>query len=405
MTLFWLSTVVLVAAGAVLLALPLFKEKNFDDAARRDELNKALYKDRLQELDVEAEEGIVANTDEVVADLKQSLLDDIPQGQSSTSAKEFSPVAVFVPSLLLFIAICYGTYSTFGALDKVEQWQDSVAKLPQLTQKLMSPSDERPLSDDEMDQLTLGLRTQLQKSPDDANGWLLLGRIAMANQDGGTASGAMKKAYNLDKDNPDVRLSYAQSILMSAEEAERAQARSLLIGLLQDGYVDLKIYSLLAFDAYQGSDFEAAIRYWQMMQKMIGPEDSRYAMLARSISNAEKQLGKTVSSVSVPVTISLGEGMVASSQGVLIVSVHDGAGSPIPIAAARYPVGTLPRTVVLDDGNVMMDGQSLSQLESIKVRARIDADGNVASKQGDFYGESAVVKLGEAVEIVIDKQY
>jgi hypothetical protein len=192
---------------------------------------------------------------------------------------------------------------------------------------------------------------------------------------------------------------------MSAEEAERAQARSLLIGLLQDGYVDLKIYSLLAFDAYQGSDFEAAIRYWQMMQKMIGPEDSRYAMLQRSISNAEKQLGKTVSSVSVPVTISLGEGITAQSEGVLIVSVHDGAGSPIPVAAARYPVGSLPRTVVLDDGNVMMDGQSLSQLESIKVRARIDVDGNVASKQGDLYGESRVVKLGEAVEIVIDKQY
>ena len=44
----------------------------------RDELNKAFYKDRLVELEVEAEEGLVDNQQELIDDLKQSLLDDVP---------------------------------------------------------------------------------------------------------------------------------------------------------------------------------------------------------------------------------------------------------------------------------------------------------------------------------------
>ncbi|WP_375750847.1 c-type cytochrome biogenesis protein CcmI [Vibrio sp. HN007] len=407
MTLFWLSTAAIVVACAVMLSLPLFKTKGFDDDERRDELNKAFFKDRLSELEEEAAEGIASDSSELVDDLKQSLLDDIPQGAGAVRQAEtdFKPMHVFIPSLLLLVAVSYGMYASFGSMDKVTDWQDTLSELPKLTQKLMSPNNDESLTDAEMDALTLGLRTQLHKTPDDANGWLLLGRIALANQDGETATGAFEKAYKLDSENPDIRLGYAQSKMMSQNEQERTMARSMLIGLLQDSYVDLRIYSLLAFDAYQNNQYESAIRYWRTMQKMIGPEDSRYSMLDRSIENAERQLGKSVSTTSVPVSIKLGQGIQVGSQGVLIVSVHDGAGSPIPIAAARYPAGSFPRTVVLDDGNVMMDGQSMSSLETIIVRARIDADGNVASKDGDWYGESAVTKLGEQVEITIDKQY
>jgi hypothetical protein len=68
-------------------------------------------------------------------------------------------------------------------------------------------------------------------------------------------------------------------------------------------------------------------------------------------------------------------------------------------------VGSLPRTVVLDDGNSMMAERKLSSLESLMVRARIDSDGNVATRDGDWFGESEAVKIGEPVEVVIDKQY
>jgi hypothetical protein len=108
---------------------------------------------------------------------------------------------------------------------------------------------------------------------------------------------------------------------------------------------------------------------------------------------------------SVAVTLELSGDVNVDPKSVLVVSVHRADGSRMPIAAARYPLGSFPRTVVLDDGNSMIQGQNLSSLETLMVRARLDTDGNVSTRDGDWYGESEVVELGAPVTININKQY
>ncbi|KLN63026.1 c-type cytochrome biogenesis protein CcmI [Vibrio sp. VPAP30] len=405
MTLFWIASVILVAVSVLLIALPFIKKKSNIDEELRDELNKAFYKDRLEELEEETDEGLVENQQELIEDLKQSLLDDIPHEEQQKQESRISALAVIVPSTLLVIGLSYGLYFKFGASEDVQKWHEVSANLPALSKKLMSPEG-AALSEDEMQDLTLALRTRLHYQPDDSTGWLLLGRIALANRDVGTAVGAMKKAYNLESDNPDVMLGYAQALMLSQDDSDQDKARRLLGQLVQQDYVDLRVFSLLAFDAYERKDYPAAVRYWSIMQQMIGPKDSRYEMLSRSIENAQKQMGQKVGTgKSVSVSISLADDINADPNSSLIVSVHTADGSPMPVAAARYPLGTFPRTVVLDDGNSMLEDRKLSSLESLMVRVRIDSDGNVATKQGDWFGESEAVRMGEPVEVIIDSQY
>lgn len=404
MTLFWVSTVVLTLMSCVLVALPLLKRKANNDEALRDELNKAFYKDRLTELEEEAAEGLVQDQQELIADLKQSLLDDIPT-REKVQQTNMSAMAVLIPSVILVVVISYGMYFKFGAADKVQHWQEVTSNLPELSKKLMSP-DGSVLTDDEMSDLTLALRTRLHYQPKDSTGWLLLGRIALANRDAETAIDAMNRAYRLEPKNEDVQLGYAQALMLSQDEADQNEARLLLSRLIQNDYVDLRVFSLLAFDAFERQDYPGAVKYWSIMQQMIGPEDSRYEMLSRSIESATKKMGGNMSAgKSVAVTIDLAGLVEVDPNSVLIVSVHKADGSPMPVAAARYPLGSFPRTVVLDDGNSMMQGNNLSSLENLMVRARIDSDGNVATRDGDWYGESQVVKLGEPVSINIEKQY
>jgi len=399
------SSVILIAIAIVMIALPFIKKKTNNDAELRDELNKAFYKDRLEELEEETDEGLVDNQQDLIDDLKQSLLDDIPADNNKQQESNTSALAVIVPSALLVIGLSYGLYFKFGASDDVTQWQQVSANLPALSKKLMSPEG-AALSDDEMADLTLALRTRLHYQPDDSTGWLLLGRIALANRDIDTAIGSMKKAYNLEPENTDVMLGYAQALMLSQDDVDQDKARKILGKLVQQDYVDLRVFSLLAFDAFERKDFPAAVRYWSIMQQMIGPEDSRYEMLSRSIENAQKQMGQQVGTgKSVAVSISLGEQVNADPNSSLIVSVHTADGSPMPVAAARYPLGTFPRTVVLDDGNSMLQDRKLSSLDSLMVRVRIDSDGNVATKQGDWFGESEAVKMGEPVEVMINNQY
>ncbi|MBY7899461.1 c-type cytochrome biogenesis protein CcmI [Vibrio fluvialis] len=407
MTLFWISTLILVAIACVFIAIPLIQKKANNDTLLRDELNKAFYKDRLNELQEETAEGLVDNQQDLIADLKQSLLDDIPADKQAAQQSQVSTLAVLVPSVLLVVLLSYAMYAKFGNYDKVEHWQQVSADLPLLTRKLMAPQGQGvELTDQEMEDLTLSLRTRLYYQPEDSTGWLLLGRIAMANRDMQTAIGAMKHAYALEPQDGDIQLGYAQALMLSDDEMDQTQARSILQRLAKRDYVDLRVYSLLAFDAFERADYPSAIQYWGLMQKMIGPNDSRYEMLTRSIDSAKRKMGEgVVEGKSVSVTISLADNVVLPQNAVLIVSVHSADGAPMPIAAARYPLSSFPRTVVLDDNNSMMQGRKLSDLSTLMVRVRIDTDGNVSTKDGDWFGESQPVNLGEPVEVVINKQY
>ncbi|MCK6262693.1 c-type cytochrome biogenesis protein CcmI [Vibrio sp. ZSDE26] len=419
MTLFWVASVILILFACVLIVLPAIKQRANEDQSQRDELNKAFYKDRLSELEEEAKEGLVDDQQELISDLKQSLLDDVPANEKQSSESSISPMLFVVPSVLLVVILSYGMYAKFGAMDKVIEWNETTHLLPELSKKLMNP-DGVMLTDDEMDDLTLGLRTRLHAEPNDKTGWLLLGRIALANRDVETAMGAMKRAYRLDTSDEDAQLGFAQALMMSPDEADQNRARLLLNNLVQQEYVDLRVFSLLAFDSFERNDFASAARYWRIMQKMIGPEDSRYEMLSRSIESALEKMGDPVGGVaqnphstgdqqlqgsSAAITISLGDNVDTSQGNALIVSIHSADGMPMPIAAARYPVGSFPRTVVIDDGNSMVEGRKFSDLDSFIVRVRIDSDGNVSTKTGDWYGESSVAQMGEAVNVLVNKQY
>ncbi|MGR5338288.1 c-type cytochrome biogenesis protein CcmI [Vibrio astriarenae] len=405
MTLFWVASVVLLVFSTLLVILPAINRKKNQDEALRDELNKAFYKDRLAELEEETDEGLVDNQNELIADLKQSLLDDIPGDAPVHKSQDINPWAVFVPSVVVLLVISFGVYYKFGAAQQVKEWQEVTANLPELSRKLMAPEGVQ-LTDDEMRDLTLALRTRLHYQPDDSTGWLLLGRIGLANRDVETSIGAMKKAFRLEPDNDDVKLGYAQALMLSQDDMDQETARVLLAELMQQEYVDLRVVSLMAFDAFERQDFPSAIKYWRIMQQMIGPDDHRYEMLERSIESAAIQMGANVApGRTVAVTISVAENVQIDPNAQIIVSVHPADGSAMPVAAARYPLGAFPRTVVLDDGNSMMEARKLTDLEQLMVRVRIDTDGNVGTRDGDWFGESQVVDFGEPVEVEISQQY
>ena len=73
MTLFWIASVILIAIAIVMIALPFIKKKTNNDAELRDELNKAFYKDRLEELEEETDEGLVDNQQDLIDDLAQAF--------------------------------------------------------------------------------------------------------------------------------------------------------------------------------------------------------------------------------------------------------------------------------------------------------------------------------------------
>ncbi|KLV10972.1 c-type cytochrome biogenesis protein CcmI [Photobacterium ganghwense] len=403
MTLFWLITVFLVLIAMLLFVLPMYFGKEQDHVASRDELNKAFFKDRMSELKEESSEGLVENTDELVVELQQSLLDDVPANAKAHQSKVST--ALLIPGVLLLVAVCYGMYLKTGSLDKVMQWHETAARLPELSQRLMQESGE-PMSDQEMEDLTLALRTRLHETPDDATGWLLLGRIGMANRDAETAQSALDRAYRLEPSNPEVQLSYAQALMLIGDPGQSERARRLLMSVIKQDHTNLRAMSLLAFDAFEREEYDQAVAYWSMMKELIGADDPRAAMLDRSIARAEDQMnqaGNTATSVSV--TVELDPSVIRPEQGIVIISAHSADGAPMPVAAKRLPLSAFPITLTLDNQDSMIPERPLTSLPEMIIKARIDSDGNVMTKKGDWYGLSEVIPLGGTTKVVISQQY
>ena len=407
MTLFWLITVALVLVAAAIFVAPMYLGKAQDDVASRDELNKAFFKDRINELESETSEGLVSNQDELVSELQQSLLDDVP-AQAEQQKTAVSTV-MLIPGLIMLVAVSYGMYFTVGNLDKVESWQQTVAQLPELSKRLMDEQGAEPLSDAEMNDLTLALRTRLHDNPNDATGWLLLGRIGMANRDADTAQGAMKRAYALEPGNPEIQLSYAQTLMLIGDPAKSDYARQLLRNVIKQDHTNIRAMSLLAFDSFERGDYPQAVSYWTMMKRMIGEDDPRAKMLDRSIERAQAQITQASEQAANPKTVSvkveLDPSVTLPSQGIVIVSVHSADGAPMPVAARRMPLSQFPLTLTLSDSDSMIPERLMSSLPTMIVKARIDTDGNVMTKKGDWYGQSDVISLGGSTNVQINKQY
>ncbi|CAI1790351.1 c-type cytochrome biogenesis protein CcmI [Serratia sp. TSA_198.1] len=399
---FWLIIIVLLAGAAALLVVPAMRQGKQGAATSRDALNKALYQDRLHELEQDEAQGVVAERPVLVKELQQNLLNDIP-GQQDVQTKPITRWAL-VPGVLLLVVVTLGFYLKTGGLAQVMDWQQVQAQMPELRARVANERAQ-PLSMEEIARLGLGLRTALQQDDRNINDWMMLGRVGMALNNATTATQAFAHAYQLDPNNLEVRLGYAEVLTRSNDPEDNKQATQMLRKMIADDHTNLRVLSLLAFNAFEQGDFKQAIGAWQVMLKLLPANDQRTEVLKRSIAQAKSQAGEETVKLNVNVTLSPEATNALPQQGTLVISVTDGA-NPVPVAVKQLPLSRFPLSFSLDDSNAMMPERLLSALHQVKVRVRISHDGLATPQAGDWFGESELQNFSgkEQVSVQINKQ-
>ncbi|SPZ65202.1 Cytochrome c-type biogenesis protein CcmH precursor [Serratia quinivorans] len=399
---FWLIIIVLLVGAAALLVVPAMRQSDKSTAASRDTLNKAFYQDRLHELEQDEDQGVVTERPEMVKELQQNLLNDIP-GQQDVQAKPINRWAL-VPGVALLVVVTLGFYLKTGGLAQVLDWQQVEAQMPELRARV---SNERaqPLSMEEIARLGLGLRTALQQDDRNINDWMMLGRVGMALNNATTATQAFAHAYQLDPNSLEVRLGYAEVLTRSNDPEDNKQASQMLRKMIAEDHTNLRVLSLLAFNSFEQGDFKQAIGAWQVMLKLLPANDQRAEVIKRSIAQAKTQAGGETFKLGVNVTLSPQATNALPPQGTLVISVTDGA-NPVPVAVKQLPLSRFPLSFSLDDSNAMMPERLLSAQHQVKVRVRISQDGLATPQAGDWFGESALQNFSgkEQIDVQINKQ-
>ncbi|EPG8398709.1 c-type cytochrome biogenesis protein CcmI [Serratia marcescens] len=398
---FWLIICVLLAGAAALLVVPAMRHGK-QSAATRDALNKAFYQDRLSELEQDEQQGVVAERPELVKELQQNLLNDIPAEQMA-QAKPINRWAL-VPGVLLLLVVTVGFYLKTGGLAQVLDWRLVQAQMPELRERV-SNERAKPLSMEEIARLGLGLRTALQQDDRNINDWMMLGRVGMALNNATTATQAFAHAYQLDPNSLEVRLGYAEVLTRSNDPEDNKQATQLLRRMIAENHSDPRVLSLLAFNAFEQGDFKQAIGAWQVMLQLLPANDPRAEVIKRSIAQAKAQAGGETVKLNVTVSLSPQAAKAMPPQGTLVISVTDGV-SPVPVAVKQLPLSRFPLSFSLDDSNAMMPERLLSAQHQVQVRVRLSQDGLATPQPGDWFGESSLQTFSgkEQVSVQINKQ-
>ena len=411
MLLFWIVSIVLVIVAALAFVIPVTGENKLTGATR-DQLNKDLYKSRINELAEDEDQGLLDKSEEFIDEMQRGLLDDVVDEKAAKVNTADSPF-IWLAGVIFLVVFSVSVYMTLGARDKVVNWEEVYARLPELTNRVMNEGDK--VTDQEISDFRLALTTKMNAEPDNEFGWLLLGRLNVALGDSNSAFIAMDRAYKLAPMNTSIVTGYAQALMLSDDPDRNNLARKILMELKQEKPEDIEVLSTSAFMALENQDYLGAIEQWQRMLPLLAGQPDRLRMIEGSIEYARKQIAEqggtapvvanaatddatvtnaaTVGNEQVTITITAEQ---ADLKGYLFVYVQAAEGPKAPLAVKRIMNPTFPLTISLSDSDAMMAQMKMSQFPVIKVSAKLSQDADVTTKDDDI--NSNVVTLNEGDE-------
>ena len=419
MSLFYLGAVISIVICLMFILFPWFR-KNPDDTISTL-TNKSLIKQRLNELHTEQQQGLLSDTDRMLSEkeLKLALLDEIKTSESKGTGVG---IAISIGALVS-LSVGIGVYLYSNQIQRIDQWQIAQQQTSELGQRMIRGDENLNLKD--LQTFALGLRTKLLDTPEDATGWMLLGRVSGALNRVDSAIQAFEKSLKYDPNNVGTLSSYAQALLMTGQEEQVLQAKQVLLHILNLEPDNTNAMGVLAIAASELNDKPLALENWQRLIAFIPQTDPNYAAVNQRILQLQTELGQTTQQVNqnqptpsadepnstrVVVTINISDALQTKlpKDGFLFVFAQESTGQVrMPAAVVKLPLGEFPVVVELSNDNAMMPNYTLSQLQQAKLVARVSLDEDVAQSAGEFQGEwIATLSVNQMTQetITIDRE-
>jgi len=381
---FLLLVVVLIAIAFVFILPPLLR-KHADLDVDLDQRNVKIAQHRLAELKENLRSGGLSQIqyDEQLADLEQALSDDLDIQSKVGPVSTQSRWIVYV--LIIATPILAGTlYWSLGNYQAVSH-----------SAEMAFNTDAIKLA--EISKMVNGLAEKLINNPDDAQGWLMLGRSYDVLEQHTQATTAFAHAYQLLGDQAEILLLYADALGYANDRNLVGIPSELIFKALALEPDNMKALWLGGMAKAQQGDAVTAIRLWKKLEALL-PAGSEYqqeiqGLLAKLESempsvSAQSEPTTNKSSAAITVQVSLAPELIkyAAATDTVFVYAQALSGPKMPLAIVRKQVSDLPITVSLNDTMAMMPNMKLSNFTEVKLLARVSKSGNAMSQAGDLIG-------------------
>jgi len=396
MTAFWLISV-LIGAGALFYVLrPLLRPRRQPVVSRRD-ANISIYRDQLRELEADLAAGTVSRPDyeRSKLELEARLLDDVAAQEAAARPSHGRRAALAIGIAVPLVAL--GVYLATGNLGG------------------LNPHFGEP-DRAQVDAMVERLAAKLRETPDDAEGWKLLGRSYTVMGRFQDAVGAFAKAAQLSPRDAQLLADFADVLAMTRGQKLDGEPEKLVQRALEIDPNNLKALALLGTAAYERKDYARAAEVWGRMLPLVPPDSEDARVISANVDEARKLAGIGAAPKPAPAasakahpgvrgTVRIADKLKkeVKPDDVLFIFARAADGPPVPLAVLKARAADLPLKFALDDSLSMAQGMTVSSQPKIVVTARIARSGKLQATAGDLQGASKPVANNAAgVEVLID---
>lgn len=374
---FWVIAAGLLIAAALFVVVPFLRRGAGADTAgdpgASDAVVRALYRDRVAELEAEASAGrLDADVrEQVLEELGASLLDDYREFEAAgaggrRSAREGSARLGWALAIALPL-VGFGVYWFVG-----EPSADSVAGASVVLR--LDPEQDRAALDD----WRARLERRVAREPEDAQSWYLLGSVALQIGDFAPAAEAFARAAAVTGPDPVVDVYWLQARYLAQGGEFDPRTREIAERILERNPSHPLVLELYAIDAYRRGEFRSAVGYLnRALNNDLG--EQQVDMLLAGLDAARARMEPLLPSIEVAVSAA----DAAPRDAVLFVIARPPGGG-MPYAVVRRPASRVPVTVQLDDTVSMNPELPLSRAPEFEVVVRLSRSGTPAPHPGDW---------------------
>ncbi|WP_338480251.1 c-type cytochrome biogenesis protein CcmI [Pseudomonas trivialis] len=371
---FWLAAGLLLLTALSFLLIPVLRDRRAQREEDRTALNVALYQERLAELQVQQQEGVLnaAQLETGRAEAARELLADTEGVQLPRESRLGKPLPLLAAFLVPVLGVAL--YLHYGASDKVE-----------LTREFSRP----PVS---MEDMTHRLERAAAAQPDSAEGLYFLGRAYMGQGRSADAARMFERTVALAGRRPELLGQWAQAQYFANNKQWSPRIQALTDEALKLDPKEVTSLGLLGIAAFEGQRYQAAIDYWNRLLAQLPAEDNSRAALQGGIDRAAQKLKegggvvaqKSVMTVRVDLSAEVKANVLPTDS--VFIFARAVKGPPAPLAVKRVTVAELPITVELGDADAMMPSLKLSNFPEVQLVARISRAGIPTA--GEWIGRS-----------------
>ena len=427
---FWIAASLLIVLALAFVLYPvLFHRSGRNQQLDQRNQNLLAYRSRMQELDAEYEARMLDqdNYQQLKTELGGSMLDDIPENETpraSTPGRK-TGMAVALLSILAIPALTLVLYERWGAMDQVEQF---------ITMEQLGSGDDAD-REQQMASLAAQLQAKLEASPDNPDGWAMLGQTYMRMEKYPQAAQAFQRleqsVERAGADDPSRAMALGlagQAMFFQYQGAMNAEVQQVITRALELDPNEVNALGLLGINAFSQEKYREAIGFWQRIVE-VAPDHPQRDSIEGGMSEAYNRLGETppaslLASVQasgqppaqtplksdgpgVTVSVSLDQTFwsdVPADTTLFVFARQASVNSGPPLAVARFTAADMPLEIRLDDSMAMSPQNMISSVEKVMVTARLSPSSNVTARAGDWQGSlaaPATVAAGEETPLTL----